>query len=92
MISGCIGQVYSVCAAATDSSAEYPYISYGQNIIGSNIDGSTFNIETTVRDIATNGLTYYGTTTATVSFSVNWQGNVDVIVDDVEGTVKERGL
>ena len=55
---------------------------------GSAIDGSTFNINIVVMDDA-GGLTYYGTTTATLEFTVNPDGNLEITITDVNGVVQE---
>ena len=56
-------------------------------IMGVNLHGSTFNIGLEVRDVATGGLTYFGTTTADITFNVNPEGNLEVIVENVVGSV-----
>lgn len=56
-------------------------------IKGANIDGSVFDITYIVKDVATNGLTYYGVITAQLTIIVDNDGNVAVTIDDVNAGV-----
>lgn len=53
-------------------------------IMGTHIDGSVFHIDIVVRDVATGGFDYYGTTEADLTLSVDFDGNMIVTIDDVD--------
>jgi len=58
-------------------------------IYGYLIDGSEFHISVYVRDVTTNGATYYGFTTADIILTVDLDGNLVVSVDNVIGLANE---
>ena len=58
-----------------------------QLIKGENIDGSVFHLTYIIRDDATNGLMYYGVINADILLNVDNDGNVEVIIDNVEADI-----
>lgn len=60
---------------------------FADPIYGGDLDNSTFIVDIEVRDVATNGLTHYGKTTATIILTVDPDGNLVVTVDDIQTIV-----
>lgn len=58
-------------------------------IKGAQIDGSYFDITFIIKDMDTNGLTYYGVTTAELTLTVDNDGNVNVSIDDVITDIRD---
>ena len=57
--------------------------------MGKNIDGSVFHLTYILKDDATNGLMYFGVITAEITLTVDNDGNVEVIIDDVNAGIGE---
>jgi len=60
----------------------------GIGIPGINLDGSEYTIEILTKDVATGGLQFYGKTTLTLAFDVDWDGNLTTTITSISGVVE----